>query len=95
MVGAAAVAFTAKTNESLADFVPSLTVTVIVAVPDCEDAGVTVTVRFVPLPPNMILAVGAKAGLDEVAARVRFAAGVSLSLIEKLIGPVELLAAIV
>ena len=38
--------------------VPSLTVTVIVAVPVCPTAGVTVTVRFAPLPPKTMLAGG-------------------------------------
>jgi len=44
---------TVSTNVSLALFTPSLTVTVIVAVPVCPAAGVTVTVRLDPLPPTL------------------------------------------
>ena len=64
------------------------------AVPDWEPAGVTLTVRFVPLPPKVMPLVGAKVGFDEAAERVKFAGGVSLSLTVKPIGPVELFIAI-
>ena len=37
---------------------PSLTVSVIVAVPVCPAAGVNVTVRFAPLPPKTMFASG-------------------------------------
>ena len=72
---------TVSKKESLALLVPSLTVTVMVLVPDNPDAGVTVTVRLVPLPPNTMLLVGTRVGLDEVALRMRLAGGVSRSLI--------------
>ena len=76
---AATSAPTVNTNESLALFVPSLTNTVIVATPDWPFAGVTVTVRLEPLPPNTMLFVGASAGFDEDELNVRFATGVSAS----------------
>ena len=57
MVGAE-FGITVRTKLVLEVEVPSLTVTVIVAVPDCPTAGVTVTVRFAPAPPKMMLAFG-------------------------------------
>src|SRR5206468_10005962 len=45
---------------------PSLTVNVIVAVPDCPVAGVTVTVRLPPLPPSTMFPNGTNVGLDEL-----------------------------
>ena len=59
---------------------PSLTVTVILAVPVFPASGVTVTVRFAPLPPKTMLAFGTSAEFEAVPTRVRFAAGVSVSL---------------
>ena len=46
---------------------PSLTVRVIVAVPVCPLAGVTVTERLAPLPPKTILTLGTRVGLEELA----------------------------
>ena len=60
---------------------PSLTVAVIVEKPDLAAAGRTVTVRFAPLPPNVIAELGIKAGFDDDPDRMRFPAAVSLSLI--------------
>src|SRR6185295_5598935 len=51
IVGGVFTAVTVSKNVSLAVFVPSLTVTVMVAVPVWPVAGVTVTVRLLPLPP--------------------------------------------
>ena len=51
--------------------VPSLTVTVIVAVPLWFAAGVTVTVRLAPLPPKTMFASGTSVWFDEVAVTVR------------------------
>jgi len=72
-------AWTVNVNALLAVFVPSLTVTVMVALPVLPDAGVTVTVRFAPEPPSTMLAVGTKVVEEEVLVSVRFAAGVSAS----------------
>ena len=81
MVGAVfgAGAWTVKVNALLVVFVPSLTVTVIVALPVLPDAGVTVTVRFAPEPPRTMFAVGTKVVEEEDFVSVRFAAGVSAS----------------
>src|SRR4051794_33283614 len=58
---------------------PSSTVNVIVAAPVCTAAGVTVTVRSAPLPPNTMLASGTNAGLDEAAVTVNASTDVSAS----------------
>ena len=58
---------------------PSLTVTVMVAVPTCAATGVTVTVRLAPLPPKTMLAFGTKVGLDEFPLSVRMVSAVSAS----------------
>jgi hypothetical protein len=52
--------FTVSKKVSLALSDPSLTVTVIVAVPLWPLAGVTVTVRLDPLPPKTMFAFGTK-----------------------------------
>ena len=51
---------TVKTKVSLLLSEPSLTVTVMVTVPVWPLTGVTRTVRFAPLPPKTILALGTK-----------------------------------
>src|SRR5438876_8844851 len=56
-------AFTVSTKLSLALRLPSLTVTVMVAVPVWLRAGVTVTVRWAPEPPKTMLATGTRDGL--------------------------------
>ena len=61
------------------EVVPSLTDTVIVAVPVPSAAGVTVTVRLAPLPPNTMFAFGTRAVFDELPDTVRLPAGVSRS----------------
>src|SRR2546425_1172204 len=58
-------AFAVNTKLSLAVRLPSLTVTVIVAVPLWFRAGVTVTVRLAPEPPKTMFAAGTKVGLEE------------------------------
>jgi hypothetical protein len=68
---------TVMVNALVVVFVPSLTETVIVALPVLPDAGVTVTVRFAPLPPNTMLAFGTNVVEEELPETVRFAAGVS------------------
>jgi len=64
-----------------------LTVTVMVAVPVCPAAGVTVTVRLAPLPPNAMLAFGTRVGLEELPLTVKLAAAVSASPTVKASGP--------
>ncbi len=58
---------------------PSLTVRVIVALPVRPVAGVTVTVRLVPLPPRTMLAVGTRVGLEDPRETVKFVAEVWVS----------------
>ena len=50
MIGAVLPGVTVRVNTLLAVSNPSLTLSVMVAAPDCPDAGVMVTVRFAPLP---------------------------------------------
>src|SRR5687768_16208072 len=66
IVGTSLTALTVKTKVSLLLAVPSLTVTVMVAVPDRLAAGVTVMVRLAPEPPKTMLAVGTSVVLDEI-----------------------------
>ena len=63
----------------MADKLPSLTDTLIDAVPNWFAAGVTRTVRLAPLPPNTTLPFGTSVGLDDVPESVRLAAVVSTS----------------
>src|SRR6266568_5508443 len=87
MVGAVfAVALTVNTKLSLAVRLPSLTVTVMVAVPVWLEAGVTVTVRFAPEPPKTMLALGTKVGLEEAPETIRLPAAVCPSPIVNGIG---------
>ena len=66
---------------------PSVTVIVMVAVPDCSAAGVIVTVRLDPLPPNAMFATGTSVRFEDAPATVRAAAAVSTSPTVKLCGP--------
>src|SRR5205814_1331078 len=75
--------------ESLAVDEPSLTLTVMVAVPVWFVAGVIVTVRLDPLPPKTMLLTGTSVGLEDDALRTRLEAGVSTSPTVKPIGPEE------
>ena len=58
---------------------PSLTVSVMVAVPVWPAAGVTVTIRFELLPPRAMPAAGTKVVFDELAVMARLPAAVSAS----------------
>jgi hypothetical protein len=89
-VGVGPPGFTVTTKLVLVLLGPSFTVTVIVAVPVCPAAGVTVTVRLAPDPPNTILALGISTGLDDAALNCRFAAATCASPTVNGIGPVEL-----
>ena len=77
VTGPLPVAPTVSTKLSVAVKAPSLTVTAMVAVPVAPAVGKTVTVRFVPLPPNTIFAFVTRAGLEEVPLKVRLLSGVS------------------
>src|SRR5947209_7317711 len=79
MAGAAALMV--KVKLLLVAAAPSLTVMVMVAVPIWLLAGVKTAVRSGPAPPSTIFEVGINAGFDELAVRIRFEAGVSISLI--------------
>ena len=68
-------------------FVPSLTESVICALPVLPVAGVTVTERFAPLPPNTMFAFGTSVVEDEDPETVRLAAAVSASPTLNGIGP--------
>ena len=87
MVGGAFGAWTVNRNPELTMLVPSLTEIVICALPAFPVAGVTVTVRFWPLPPNTILPVGTKVVFPDTAESARLDAAVSGSLIVKEMGP--------
>ena len=78
-VGASFTAFTVSPKLVGVLIPPSLTVTVMVAVPLWFSPGVIVAVRFAPLPPNAMLAFGTRVGLLELPLKVKFPAGVSLS----------------
>src|SRR5436190_1435703 len=79
MDGVSLTALTVSEKVLLAVKAPSLTVTVMVAVPLWFAAGVTVTVRFAPLPPKAMFALGTSAVSDEPPLTVRLATGVSTS----------------
>ena len=81
IVGGVLTTFTVSKNALAALLVPSLTVTVMVDVPVCPVAGVTVTVRFEPLPPKTMLLTGTRLVFDDARPNVRLAAAVSVSLI--------------
>src|SRR4051812_37942818 len=83
IVGGVLAASTVRIKLVLVVACPSPTLTVIVAVPLWLAAGVTVTVRLAPLPPNTIPVSGTRVGLDEPLLKVRLAAAVSTSPIVK------------
>ena len=68
---------------------PSVTVTVIVAVPVKEASGVRVTLRLVPEPPSTIPEAGTRVELEDEATTVKAAAGVSVSPTVNGIGPAD------
>ena len=77
------------------DAAPSLTRTLMDAVPNWFAAGVTRTVRFAPLPPNTILPFGTIVRLDDVPETVRPVAAVSTSPIVNEIGGVAVSSTVV
>ena len=66
IVGGPTDALTVSTKLVLVVNVPSVTLVVIVEVPVCPVAGVTVTVRLAPLPPITTFAVGTSVVLEEL-----------------------------
>ena len=97
MVGASFTAVTVSVNGSLAVCEPSLTVTVMVAVPFWFAAGVTMSVRAPPEPPSVsaVGLFGTRVGFDEVAVTVRLEAAVSASSTVKAIVEVDASSAMV
>ena len=81
--------FTVSRNEVVAFVNPSVTASVMVAVPDLFAAGVTVTERFDPLPLKTMLPGGTNEALEEIPFTVNESA-VSASPTVKAIGPVAL-----
>src|SRR5437016_294242 len=86
---------TVMVNDVLAVASPSLTVMVIVAEPTFLRVGVSVTVRFAPKPPNLMLQAGTRVGLLDVAETIRPPGLLSMSPTVKAIGPVDEFFAIV
>ena len=80
MIGGSFTAITVNTKELFtANPSASRSVTVIIAEPNWLVAGVTVTVRFVPLPPKRMFAFGTSSRFDDSPVTTRLAAGVSTS----------------
>src|SRR5688572_6493782 len=80
MVGGVLAGFTVNTKFVEAVSVPSLTVTVIVAVPLSPATGVMTTLRLAPFPPpKVMLAFGTSVAFDEVPESVNPLGGVSAS----------------
>ena len=71
--------FTVTVNVVLVEVVPSLTETVIVAVPTWPEAGVTVTVRLAPEPLMTMFAFGTSVVFEEEPVTVRLVTAVSAS----------------
>src|SRR5262245_33745428 len=82
----AGLTLSAKKSVTLAG--PSVTITAIVAVPNRPGTGVSVTVRFDPLPPNEIAESGTRAGFEDVALSCKLPGRTSSSWTVKGMGPV-------
>ena len=80
---------TVRRNVVLAVSKPSLTVTVMVALPEWSAAGVAVIVRLDPLPLKLRLVSGRRAGFEEEPVTRRVSALVSASPIVNGIGLVD------
>src|SRR5712692_7647909 len=78
-VGGSFTGLTVRTNELAAVAEPSLTVSVIIVVPNWFVAGTMVTMRLVPLPSNKTVAFGTNGVLLELAVTVNNSGGVSTS----------------
>ena len=71
IVGGPTDALTVSTKLEVVVKMPSVALSVIVDVPVCPVAGVTVTVRLAPLPPITTFAVGTSVVLEELALTAR------------------------
>src|SRR2546422_8494106 len=78
-VGRSFTGSTVKTKDVLALLIPSLIVTVMVALPFSLVAGVSCRLRASPLPLKTMFAVGTSTGLDELAESTRLAGALSIS----------------
>src|SRR6266567_3546350 len=94
-VGGSLTELTVRRNDVLDDTVPSLTVRVIVAVPNAFTAGIIVTVRLLLAPPKTMLVLGTRLGTEDVAERIRALAEVSASPIVNGIGLVAVSSGVV
>src|SRR5713101_7867904 len=79
MTGKPLTALTVNKKLALLAPAPSLTVRVIVALPNWFAAGVTATVRTAPLPPKTMFALGTRVGFEETPESVKLATGESTS----------------
>src|SRR5262245_65733427 len=88
IVGGSLTELTVSKNDVDVGVVPSLTVTVIVVVPNWLAAGVMTRFRLAPLPPRAMFAFGTSVVFDELAVTVSAAAAVSTSPTVKAMAPV-------
>ena len=95
IVGESLTGLTVRRKLRLALAIPSLTLTVILAVPLAFGAGVSTTVRLPSLPPRAMLALGTKVALSLVAVTTRDAAKVSVSATVKAMPPVGVSSSVV
>ena len=96
IVGKSLTDATFNTNVSVAINPPaSVTVSVIVVLPNWLSAGVIVAVRFAPLPPNTMFAFGTNVVSEDVALTTSAPAAVSPSPIVKAIAPVAVSSSVV
>src|SRR5437667_183054 len=89
IVGGSFTGVTMRTKVSLAVATPSLTMTVIVAVPAWFVAGSIAMVRLTSVPPNTMFPLGTSVGLEDEALTTRLVTGVSISPTVNAIGPVD------
>ena len=95
IVGALFTELTVTSKVVVTGVVPSLTVILIVEVPFWLAAGVTVTVRLAPLPPNTMFALGISVVRLELPETVKDPTALSMSPTVKLNAPVAAFSAMV
>ena len=94
-VGDVLASLTVRTNEVSSVSSPSLTVSVMVAVPERPATGLMITDRFKPRLSIKMFPSGTKAAWDEWPVTTMFSAAVSASATVKVIGPVGAPASVV
>jgi hypothetical protein len=94
IVGGSLTSLTVSTKSVEAVAVPSLTVSVMVVVPLTPATGVSVTVRFAPLPPKRMFPSGTSAVLLETPVTVNVPTALSLSPTVNAIAPVGVLSGV-